>query len=582
MNFGKSLRSARYCAGLAACAILILVLGAIAFADDGDKAAAIVEKAAKRSTLDQEGTHPFHLKAIFAPTLEREKGSGRSGEIEIWWQSPTVYRLELRTPEFHRVEIINGSNRWQKNEGDYLPYWLQQIAVALIRPIPDLPRVLQEVRDSDIRHTTGGTDAKHVPPRMHCQWSVMSTNGQTQSGISAAVAIDDETGLIFYAGESGWGGGYDNYKDFHGRAVARKVTAGSPEVTANITTLEDLKNSPELFDTSAPDGDPKPFRFVQLDELTARKNLISGAPISWPTVETRPFEGGIAVEVVVDRNGHVREVPAVASENRALTETARNAAAAMQFKPFVIDGVPAEAFVRLTLSYKVSLPTGSEKFESAGTYFDRGRKASTLSAAGKSPYILRALFTAILADHSKGEGQYEDTWKSEQQWRREAKVGKSRFVRARDGDKWYRLEEGPDARLLALVLQFIEPIPTLDTYTESDWRIRRDNVGDTPAIRVISGVEGQDGKPEAQHSRAFWFDDKGVLLKTFTGMFDLRGLDFFEHEGVRMPRQILVSINGQNAMLIRLTDVQPADNIPDSTFKLKGHEWRRQFTAEER
>ena len=33
------------------------------------------------------GTKPFHLKAVLAPSFERDKDSGRTGEVEIWWQS---------------------------------------------------------------------------------------------------------------------------------------------------------------------------------------------------------------------------------------------------------------------------------------------------------------------------------------------------------------------------------------------------------------------------------------------------------------------------------------------------------------
>ena len=75
-----------------------------------------VRKAAERSTLDQAGTHPFHLKAIMAPSLERDKDSGRTGEVEIRWESPTQWKREVRSPQFHQIEIVNGTHDWQENE----------------------------------------------------------------------------------------------------------------------------------------------------------------------------------------------------------------------------------------------------------------------------------------------------------------------------------------------------------------------------------------------------------------------------------------------------------------------------------
>jgi hypothetical protein len=80
-----------------------------------------VKKAVEHITLDQPGTKPFHLKATVAPSFERDKDSGRIGSVEIWWQSPTRWRRELRSPDFHQIEVVDGTRDWQKNEGDFFP-----------------------------------------------------------------------------------------------------------------------------------------------------------------------------------------------------------------------------------------------------------------------------------------------------------------------------------------------------------------------------------------------------------------------------------------------------------------------------
>jgi hypothetical protein len=48
-----------------------------------------VKKAVERSTLDRPGTKPFHLKAVLSPRFDRDKASGLTGKVEIWWASPT-------------------------------------------------------------------------------------------------------------------------------------------------------------------------------------------------------------------------------------------------------------------------------------------------------------------------------------------------------------------------------------------------------------------------------------------------------------------------------------------------------------
>src|ERR1700733_11702590 len=93
-----------------------------------------VRKAVERSTLDQPGTKPFHLRAVLAPSFDRDKESHRTGEVEFWWASPTRWRREVRSPEFQQIEVVDGGRDWQKNEGDYFPEWLRVIAVALVKP----------------------------------------------------------------------------------------------------------------------------------------------------------------------------------------------------------------------------------------------------------------------------------------------------------------------------------------------------------------------------------------------------------------------------------------------------------------
>jgi hypothetical protein len=110
-----------------------------------------VRKAAERSTLDQPGTRPFHLKALLSPSFARDKECGRTGEIEIWWSSPTQWKRELRSPEFHQIEIVNGAHDWQKNEGDYSPEWLRETAIELIKPIPPLEEVIEHVKTAEVR-----------------------------------------------------------------------------------------------------------------------------------------------------------------------------------------------------------------------------------------------------------------------------------------------------------------------------------------------------------------------------------------------------------------------------------------------
>jgi hypothetical protein len=289
--------------------VIIMSVGLLGFtpssrADDSEK---LIRKAVERSTLNQPGTKPFHLKAVLAPSLERDRGSNRTGEVEIWWVSPTQWRREVRSPEFHQIAIVNGGREWQKNDGEYFPEWLRETTVALIEPVPSLDLVLQQVKDAEKRRMAGST---------YFTWTMMSTDGKVQKGMGASLAVTESTGLLFYGGGLAWGGLYKDYENFHGRIVARTVSVGSPEVTAKVTTLEDLRDIPPgFFDAEAAGGDVPLLRTVEVEETSLREKLLPMPPVEWPPIKDGPLEGAITTKIVVDRTGKVRELGTIVSDN---------------------------------------------------------------------------------------------------------------------------------------------------------------------------------------------------------------------------------------------------------------------------
>jgi len=220
-----------------------------------------------------------------------------------------------------------------------------------------------------------------------------------------------------------------------------------------------------------------------------------------------------------------------------------------------------------------------ETFASARTYFSVGRRFSSPAAGdGAKPYVLRATFqTAIKQGVSTG--QYTDSFQDPAHWRREAVIGSSRFVRARKGNLWYQWSEGDDAARLALVLKFVEPIPTLDTFVESDWRTSRQANGDK-LIRVARGHEAADGTLDA-NSSGYWFDNEQRLRQAHLNGADVQYLDQQPYQGISLPRHIRVFVGGKLALTFSVDSV--SEQTPSSSdFILKGHEWKRQFTMEER
>jgi hypothetical protein len=208
--------------------------------------------------------------------------------------------------------------------------------------------VLQDVNGADVKRMLGST---------YYQWNIMSTDGHVQKAMGAGVAITDSTGLLFYCGGFGWGAIYHDYKKFHDRMVGRKVGVGSPEVTAQITTLEDLQDTPkDFFDAQAAGPSVNPIDIVLVSEPSLRRNLLTTAPVTWPPLKDGPVQGTLTTQVVVDRAGKVREISTIVADNPAIDDAARQVIAAMAFKPYLVDGTPVEVLSRITMPFNTTRP----------------------------------------------------------------------------------------------------------------------------------------------------------------------------------------------------------------------------------
>ncbi|GGG97775.1 hypothetical protein [Silvibacterium dinghuense] len=541
-----------------------------------------IRHAVERDTLDQPGTKPFHLKAQFAPSFERDKGTHREGEIELWWESPSQWRREIRTADFHQVAVMDGAHQWQKNEGDYFPEWIRELVQAIVRPVP-LPMdvLLQHVKGGEVRNMRFPMRTGGFMQQTNVNWEATEATGDEIANGKGGVALLN--GELLDSDGPGWSGLYHDFQKFHDRNVARTVASGRIEVTAKVTVLEDLGEVPAgFFDTNAPGGDSHPIETIVLSNAQLQANLLPDAqPFHWPALKDGPLEGGVGTEIVVDREGTIREMSDPISDNPGVRDAAAEGFKTWHFKPFLRDGEPVQAVGNISVRFKTVRPAGVESFESARSYFDRGRKASFLAWGATSPYVLKAEFQ-VGTSSGVQTGRYEDTWVSDTEWKREAWIGASHFARSRSGDHWYLLSEGSDAGILRTVFLALEPIPADDTMTESDWRISRDVVGSGNDIRVFRGPEGQHGELDPVQSQGYWFGEGGVLDKAYIHGLAIQPSAVQPFSGVQIARQVDVLQGGKLAMRISVTEVGSADASAVKGFQIKGHEWKRAFTAEER
>jgi hypothetical protein len=126
----------------------------------------------------------------------------------------------------------------------------------------------------------------------------------------------------------------------------------------------------------------------------------------------------------------------------------------------------------------------------------------------------------------------------------------------------------------------MEPIPAVDTMTESDWRIKRDLVDGVKTIRVFRGPEGANGELDAANSEGYWFSESGQLIKACVSGLEVLPKDVQAYGSVQVARRIDVMKDGKLVIRVNVNEVDMADPAKADSFVLKGKEWDRKFTAE--
>ncbi len=315
----------------------------------------VVKEAASHSTLAAPGGAPFHLKAKISD--EKTHDPRWDAEVEEWWQSPTVWRREFHSAAFSQTLIVNGKKVHEEDEGPVFPELLRNLTVELVDTVPRLDEL------AALHQTVMKPDGKRG--QIRAKYTIQGTDGTTTKNIDASVAISRETGLMVYGGNIDWDVALHDFADFHGKQIARRLTAqseGGPRLTAQMTLLEDLNPADaKLFVIHKATPRKKQLRVVVVPEMTMRKSGIAMPVPHWPDIATGARTGAMAMRIVVDREGNVRSVDNYFSDNPGLQKAAQEQMMKWRFRPYLDHGTPVQVISTLTFSFVLNQPESDAK-----------------------------------------------------------------------------------------------------------------------------------------------------------------------------------------------------------------------------
>jgi TonB family protein len=165
------------------------------------------------------------------------------------------------------------------------------------------------------------------------------------------LAYDCKTGLLIYL----WSptccyGVMTDYRKFHNKMVAY-ATKDDP-INIRIDTLRDLDAPDEaLFAISQPTPLAKRMTTVKVSETEARAFLAAKTEIRWPPVSKKPNGNSMNVNMVVGRDGRVKEAWSYSPVDNTVEDAALSAIRKWTFEPQNIDGVPAQIDTSLNPLY---------------------------------------------------------------------------------------------------------------------------------------------------------------------------------------------------------------------------------------
>jgi len=458
--------------------VIVLLLSQLsAGADNKIPVSKLLEQMIHRSTLAEPGGRPFYLKATI--TDKDDAKSEFNGSVEEYWLSPVKWRRVVKLRDFSQTRIVNGGMIYEENNGDYFPLHDEMLANEIVDPLPksavDLMNQLELV----------GAEPGLGKGQCMAEKYFNDADGRETRVL---LAYDCKTGLLIYL----WSptccyGVMTDYRKFHGKMVAY-ATQDDP-INIRVDTLRDLDAPDEsLFLVTQPTPPAKRLTTEKLTETEARVLLIEKVEIPWPAVSKKPSENSIGIDLVIGRDGRVKEAWSYSQVEKTVKDAVLTAVRKWTFQPQNVDGVPSQVETGVIIPFPADYQNMAATQPAVRPMFDRMRAANALRLGGAPGFHLKASFRS---DDEAANGTYEETWVSPTKWRREVKLNGASVVEAQSEGGFYRTFPGKYAPRVADdvidAVSFRLPGDNGSELHDADWNAVNTNFGNLPVLRLSNG-----------------------------------------------------------------------------------------------
>lgn len=520
----------------------------------------LLDRMIQRSTLAEPGGRPFYLKATI--TDKDDANSEFNGTVEEYWMSPTKWRRVIKLRDFSQTRIVNGDQVYEDNNGDYFPLNDELLADEIVDPLPKSA--------VDLMNQLGLMGTEPGSGRGQCMAEKYFNNSVGQE-TRVLLAYDCDTGLLIYL----WSptccyGVMTDYRKFHNKLVAY-ATKDDP-INIRIDTLKDL-NSPDDSLFAIAQNTPPSKRIVteNLSEPQVRTFLVSKTEVQWPQVSKNPPEKAMKVDIVIGRDGQVKEARTYSPVENAIEDAALTALRKWKFQPQNVDGVPAQISTSVTLPFPAAYQKVDANQPQIRPMIERMRTVGDLRLDGAPAFYMRASFHS---EDASVKGTYEETWVTPKKWRREVSLNGTKVVEVSTEKAFFRTFPGKYAPRAADdvidAISFNLPGDNGTDFHDADWSVTDTKLANVPVLRLSAGYISPQGKPDPL-ARLYFVEDKTAFLRGryhYSAITIFNDLRPFGQKTVARKLAIVGSSAGN--IDITIDTLEPLTNVSEAIFQVSG------------
>jgi len=303
--------------------------------------------------FDDASLKPWHLKGTYQ--LFDENGSaGEQGTYEYWWTAPGVFRSTWSRKSGMRTEWHSADGRTMSvASGGRILEIERELRDLLVSAVPDVSKLKSGQADIEkdelkIAKLTLPCATVELRPQKDGRISMIS-------GVRSGTYCFEEPELFLTVQHEA----NADYTEFHHlRKIQGRIIPG--EIIRSFSGRYLFKYSLDemrWIDAKDPALKPTPDAKVTADDSAASLTAAQGRlvkkspPIYPPAAKSTHTTGSVLLDVLIGREGKVRDIVVLASSSPLLTAAAKNSVSLWQYSPYVVDGEPQEVSTRVKVFF---------------------------------------------------------------------------------------------------------------------------------------------------------------------------------------------------------------------------------------